>query len=340
MNNLISKIVVIGLGTIGRRHLTLINKLQPNTEIAVLTSQNMKEFRKMSLVELKNLDEVGEFNPQIAIISNAASAHVVTAQKLTELKIDFFIEKPLSTTSKGVIELIKTCKFNNTIVSVGYNLRFLPSLRYFKSQIDSGLIGKIYSIRSEVGQYLPEWRPNIDYRTSVSSQAELGGGVLLELSHEIDYLSWIFGNILWTRATLTKQSDLDLNVEDHANLVLGIKQSGNKKVVLASLNMDFIRRDPTRTCTAIGEKGTLRWDGIKNIVELYKSPEAGWVDVYKDKNDVSHSYELQWKSFIDSVADRKNPQVSLEDGLKVLEVIEACRESAINGGQVMVKYSS
>lgn len=340
MNNLISKIVVIGLGTIGRRHLTLINKLQPNTEIAVLTSQNMKEFRKMSLVELKNLDEVGEFNPQIAIISNAASAHVVTAQKLTELKIDFFIEKPLSTTSKGVIELIKTCKFNNTIVSVGYNLRFLPSLQYFKSQIDSGLIGKIYSIRSEVGQYLPEWRPNIDYRTSVSSQAELGGGVLLELSHEIDYLSWIFGNILWTRATLTKQSDLDLNVEDHASLVLGIKQSGNEKVVLASLNMDFIRRDPTRTCTAIGEKGTLRWDGIKNIVELYKSPEAGWVDVYKDKNDVSHSYELQWKSFIDSVADRKNPQVSLEDGLKVLEVIEACRESAINGGQVMVKYSS
>lgn len=333
------KIVIIGLGNIGVRHLTLIRKLHPNTKIAVLTSRNMKEFSKIGFVELKSLDEVSKFDPEIAIISNAASIHVATAQKLTELKIDLFIEKPLSTILKGVFELIKTCRSNNTILMVGYNLRFLPSLQIFKSQIDSGLIGKIYSIRSEVGQYLPEWRPDIDYRSSVSAQAELGGGVLLELSHEIDYLSWIFGKIMWARATLSKQSKLDLNVEDHANLVLGIKQSLSEDEVIASLNMDFIRRDPTRTCTAIGEKGSLRWDGVKNIVELYKSRKEGWVEVYKAKVDISQTYEAQWQNFISCVAKRQNPQVTGEDGLRVLEVIEACRKSAPNGEQVMVEYS-
>lgn len=339
MRDNINKIVIIGLGSIGVRHLTLINKMHPNAKIAVLTSRNMKEFSKIGFVELKSLDEVSEFDPEIAIISNAASIHVSTAQKLTESKIDLFIEKPLSTNLKVVFELIKTCRSNNTILMVGYNLRFLPSLQSFKSQIDSGLIGKIYSIRSEVGQFLPEWRPDIDYRTSVSAQAELGGGVLLELSHEIDYLSWIFGKIIWARATLSKQSELDLNVEDHANLVLGINQSMSEDEVIASLNMDFIRRDPTRICTAIGEKGSLRWDGIKNIVEIYKSHNEGWVEVYRDKFDISQTYEAQWQNFINCVAKRQNPQVTGEDGLRVLEVIEACRKSAPNGEQIMVEYS-
>jgi predicted dehydrogenase len=109
--------------------------------------------------------------------------------------------------------------------------------------------------------------------------------------------------------------------------------------VIASLNMDFIRRDPTRTCTAIGEKGSLRWDGIKNIVELYKSHKEGWVEVYRDKVDISQTYESQWQNFINCVAKRQNPQVTGEDGLRVLEVIEACRKSAPNGEQVMVEYS-
>lgn len=339
MRDIINKIVIIGLGSIGLRHLTLVRKLHPNVKIAVLTSRDMKEFSKIGFLELKNLEEVSEFDPEIAVISNAASYHVETAKKFTESKIDLFIEKPLSTNLKGVFELIKTCRSNNTILMVGYNLRFLPSLQSFKFQIDSGLIGKIYSIRSEVGQYLPEWRPDIDYRKGVSAQAELGGGVLLELSHEIDYLSWIFGKIMWSRATLSKQSELDLNVEDHANLLLGIKQSMSEGEVIASLNMDFIRRDPTRICTAIGEKGSLRWDGIKNVVELYKSHKEGWVEVYRDKVDISQTYELQWQNFLNCVAKRQNPQVTGEDGLRVLEVIEACRKSAPNGEQVMVEYS-
>lgn len=339
MSDKLNKIVIIGLGSIGLRHLNLIKKLHPNIEIAVLTSRNLEETSKIDLIKLKNLDEVFEFEPSIAIISNAASNHVATARKLCESKIDLFIEKPLSTKLEGVFELIETRNLNNNILAVGYNLRFLPSLQNFKSMIDSGLIGKIYSIRSEVGQYLPEWRPHTDYRASVSAQAEFGGGVLLELSHEIDYLSWIFGNVVWTRATLSQQSDLELDVEDNANLILGIENPATERVVITSLNMDFIRRDPIRMCTVIGEKGTLRWDGLKNIIELYKSQENGWEKVYGDKVDISQTYELQWQNFLACVANRQPPLVSVEDGLKVLEVIEACRKSALNGVQTMVEYS-
>ena len=100
-----------------------------------------------------------------------------------------------------------------TVLAIGYNLRFLSSLQKFKSILDDKIIGDVWSVRSEVGQFLPSWRPNSDYRKGVSAQYALGGGVLLELSHDIDYLRWIFGEVAWVQAVLAQQSDLEIDVE-------------------------------------------------------------------------------------------------------------------------------
>ena len=80
-----------------------------------------------------------------------------------------------------------------------YNLRFLPSLQAYRERIQFGVIGKVLSVRCEIGQYLPSWRPGSDYRQAVSASRALGGGALLELSHEIDYLRWIFGEVAWVQ---------------------------------------------------------------------------------------------------------------------------------------------
>ena len=137
----------------------------------------------------------------------------------------------------------------------GYNLRFSPSLMYFNELIKKNIVGQILSVRCEVGQYLPEWRPNKDYRKTVSANFHLGGGVLLELSHEIDYLRWIFGEVDWVRATLAQQSSLVFDVEDSAHLTLGFLPNENGRQLIGTLNLDFIRHDQTRACIAIGEKG-------------------------------------------------------------------------------------
>jgi predicted dehydrogenase len=103
---------------------------------------------------------------------------------------------------------------------VGYNLRFMKSLKKFREILKKNTIGKILSIRSEVGSYLPSWRPDSDYKKSVSAIKKLGGGVLLELSHDIDYLVWLFGNVKWVSSTIHRQSNLKIDTEDTAHITL------------------------------------------------------------------------------------------------------------------------
>ena len=111
---------------------------------------------------------------------------------------------------------------------VGYNLRYMKSLIKFREILSKKKIGKILSVRSEVGSYLPSWRKDTDYKKSVSAKKKLGGGVLLELSHDIDYLFWLFGKVEWVSATIYKQSNLKIDTEDTAIITLGFLNNKKK----------------------------------------------------------------------------------------------------------------
>ena len=238
--------------------------------------------------------------------------------------------------SKGVQELIDVCYQNKLTLMTGYNLRFLPSLIEFKKQIDGGKVGKIYSVRAEIGQYLPSWRPESDYRYGVSAQQKLGGGVLLELSHEIDYISWIFGKIDWVKSHVSKQSDLEIDVEDSAQVILGFKEI-NGLALTASLNIDFIRHDTTRKCLAIGKKGTLLWDGIKGSVEFFKKSGQNWEVLLSSNPDRNFTYMEEIKLFFSSVESNTMPSISGEDGLQVVNIVEDIKESSNKNSIVFCK---
>jgi predicted dehydrogenase len=237
------------------------------------------------------------------------------------------IEKPISDSSKDVQELIDICYQNKATLMTGYNLRFLPSLIEFKKQMHSVRIGKIYSVRSEIGQYLPSWRPGTDYRKDVSAQKSLGGGALLELSHEIDYLSWIFGRVDWVKSHVSKQSDLEIDVEDSAYVVLGFEEVDGE-VLTASLNIDFIRHDTTRKCFVIGEKGTLLWDGIKGQVKFFEKSSKHWEILFLSSPDRNFTYIEEIKSFFLSVEANIRPSITGEDGLQVVNIVENIKQSS------------
>lgn len=325
---MINRILIVGLGSIGKRHLRLARKLLPQAEIAVFR-------HKIDLVVpegadhiFSNMSEILVFAPKLAVIASPATFHLSTAMQLAEAGVHLLIEKPLSATSEGVKELLETCEKVNTVLAIGYNLRFLQSLQKFKTMLDSQVIGSVWSVRSEIGQYLPSWRPDSDYRKGVSAQYVLGGGVLLELSHEIDYLRWIFGEVDWVQAILTQQSDLEIDVEDTAHLLLGFDAHGTERRLLASVNLDFIRQDATRLCTAIGKLGSLRWNGITGTVELWKLGDKSWEEVFKHQPSRDESYTAEWQNVISCVEHGTKPLITGIDGLKVLEVIEALRLSA------------
>lgn len=324
------------MGSIGRRHLCIARELLPAAEIRVLRHQEYTTVPEHADGCFSSMDQAIEFAPEIAVLANPATCHLGAAQPLAESGAHLLVEKPLSASSHDVPLLIETCRRRNAILATGYNLRFLPSLQKYKALLDDKLIGRIWSVRSEAGQFLPSWRPDADYRQGVSARKALGGGVLLELSHELDYLRWIFGEVDWVQATLTRQSDLQIDVEDTAQLVLGLSPSKIADGLIASVNLDFIRRDTTRTCTAIGEGGSLRWNGVTGTIELFAAGAAEWREIYCHQATRDESYIAEWREFLACVEGGTRPLVSGEDGLEVLRIIDAARRASETGSRVGV----
>ena len=328
----IKKILIVGLGSIGLRHLRIAREIFPDSKIAILRHQERKEIPKEANEVFFALSDVMQFNPQIAIVCSPASIHVEISLVLVQAGVHVLIEKPISNTFEGLEELNHEAVKNNCVLMVGYNLRFLSSLNKFKDLIDDNSIGNLYSVRSEVGQYLPSWRDK-DYRKTVSAQKILGGGVLLELSHELDYLRWIFGDVEFVQAQLSKQSMLDVDVEDNVNILITFKH--NKLV--ASLSLDFIRHDRVRLCHVIGEKGSLRWNGLNGQVDLFEANSVEWKNVYKGETNLEHSYKEEWLHFIECINKKECPMISFQDGVEVLNIVDSIKDASTSGKKIKVK---
>ena len=269
-----------------------------------------------------------EARPQAAVVATPASCHLEAAGELARAGVHLLVEKPIAAGIDGVRELVDLCETRGVTLMTGYNLRFMPSMLRFRELLGTQVVGRVLSVRAEVGQYLPSWRPGGDYRHGVSASFALGGGVLLELSHEIDYLRWLFGEIDWVSAVLCRQSALDIDVEDTAHLQLGFVATGASAPVVASLNMDFVRHDATRVCTVIGEAGSLRWKALEGTVELFEQGASAWQVLYAAKPDPDDSYRGEWRHFLECIAKGAEPLVSGHDGLAVLRVIDAARRSS------------
>jgi len=324
----IERILIVGFGSIGKRHLRLARQILPRADIRILRHHPGSEAPESSNGVFFRLEEAIDFAPQIAVVANPAPFHVATAQAFARAGAHILVEKPLSDSLTGVAQLLEICRQQRVRLFTGYNLRFVTSLQRFRNLLSERIVGRVLSVRCEVGQFLPDWRVDSDYRQSVSAQRKLGGGALLELSHELDYLRWIFGEVEWVHATLSRQSALELDVEDSAHLSLGFLPKSDSPPLIATVNLDFIRHDTTRLCTAIGEGGSLRWNGVTGCVDLYQAGAKQWEELFRHPQQRDDSYLAQWNHLIDCVQQHRKPLISGEDGLRVLEIIEAARSSA------------
>ncbi len=329
---MVERLLVVGLGSIGRRHAGLARQLMPSAEIIALRHRGCPAITEPEIDHcVTNVDAALALRPQAAVIANPASHHLEVALRLAAAGVHLLIEKPIASSCKGVPELIELCRTNHSVLMTGYNLRFLPSLRRFRELLGQKRVGNALSVRAEIGQFLPTWRPDSDYRQTVSAQAALGGGVLLELSHDIDYLRWLFGEVRWVSAILSRQSVLEIDVEDSAHLVLSFCPETGGVPILATLNMDFVRHDTTRTCTVIGDAGSLRWNAITGVVDVFEMGAASWNTLHEHPVHRDESYLAEWQHFLACISAGEQPAVSGADGLGVLRVIEAARHSSSIG---------
>jgi len=333
---LINRILIVGLGSIGERHLRLARELLPNANIRVLRHQECASIPEHANGCFSTLEQAIDFAPQVAVIASPATFHMTAAQPLARAGVHLLVEKPLSASLDGVPQLFEICREQGTVLLTGYNLRFLSSLQRFRDLLNANVIGRVLSVRCEIGQYLPSWRPDTDYRKGVSARRELGGGALLELSHELDYLGWIFGEVDWVKATLSRQSLLEIDVEDTAHLILGFAPIEDGSQLIATVNMDFVRHDTTRICTAIGDYGSLRWNGLTGLVEQFEAGAKEWCELFRRQHQRDDSYLAEWQHFLGCVSEKETPLITGEGGLRVLQIIEAARLASESGGQVQV----
>lgn len=333
-----SSFLIVGFGSIGQRHLANLKKIQPDSTVILLRrkgSQGIAEDIKGVDHVIHNISDIGRFDIKAAILSNPAPFHIDVARALLRDDVHLLVEKPISDSLHGVTELINEANHKNISLLTGYNFRFSESAQQFKNIIDDNLIGKTLQVLVDTGQYLPDWRVGVDYREGVSARRKLGGGVLLELSHEFDYLRWFFGEVKGLYAECQKTGTLDVDVEDNVNILINFENG-----ISAVVHMDFLQRKPNRVCKVIGTEGLVSWDAISGEIslDLIDEKKVGLsqddVAITASRNDM---YEAEMRHFIDCVDAGAIPRVTGVDGLEALKIALAARESAMSGRYVEIR---
>jgi predicted dehydrogenase len=315
--------LIQGLGSIGRRHLRNLRTLVPECEIAVLRRASSVDPCPDVARRVSTVDEALDFEPEVAILAGPAPTHVPLAVQLVEHGAHVFIEKPLSDRLEGVDALIDLCAKRERVLMVGYVLRFVPAVERLRAELASGRAGRVLHLRLEVGQYLPDWRPGRDYRASVSARSSLGGGVLLELSHELDLARWLGGDARSVMARTARLGQLEIDVEDTAEVLLELVSGA-----LASIHMDMLRRPARRTVEIVGERGVLSLDLLRDRLVWHDVDGRRQLLFVNRGRDRNSAYVRELDHFLDCARSGAMPQVSGDDGRAALALAVAARESA------------
>lgn len=292
-----NKLAVIGLGNISNRHRKNLKTLYPNSTILSMSASG-RTLDNMPLdtdVVVDCIEKVINYNPDMAIIASPATLHKQHSIPLIKAGIPVLIEKPIAASLVDSNKIIDALRVHKTPTAVGYCLRYLNSSQEIKKVLDLDLIGELYNVFVEVGQYLPEWRNNKNYKDSVSASANLGGGALLELSHEIDYIQWLIGSLTPQSSILRSSKTLGLDVEDSADIL-----ALNSKGTVIAMHLDFLQRKPHRKCRFIGSHGSIEWDLIENTIVLNNSnrTEVVFSDSDWDKNKMYLNMILDFENLI------------------------------------------
>ena len=270
-------VLIIGYGSIGKKHAKLLKKFKNISKIYILTKQNCSNFNRV-----KSISEVHKIDPDYILICSRTSdhfKHLSYLEKNLKNKI-ILVEKP-------IFENFKNFRVQNNKVFIGYNLRYHPVINFIKNYIKNK---KIFSINVSCYSYLPNWRKNINYTKSNSAKKKYGGGVLLELSHEIDYVQWIFKKISKiNHVKIKKISNLKTDAEDCVSII------GKTNFGDFIIDLNYFSLYLQRLVIINGNDFTLKGDLIYNSVKIFKKNKK---KVIKFKIDKNYTYNLQHKSLL------------------------------------------
>jgi predicted dehydrogenase len=327
------RFLIAGFGSIGRRHLRNLRALGEEDILLYRTHHStLPEDEIAGLPVETDLEAALARHPQAVIIANPTAAHLDVAIPAAKAGCPLLIEKPVSHSLNRIDELEAALQSSGAQALVGFQFRFHPGLQKAKQLLQDGAIGRSISARAHWGEYLPDWHPWEDYRQSYSARADLGGGVVLTLSHPIDYLRWLMGEVDSVFAQTARLGELEIGVEDTAEISFHFAGGG-----LASLHLDYLQKPPSHHLEIVGTHGTLRWDNATGEVRCYHSQKKVWESFPAprgfERNDL---FLAELRNFIQMARGEAEPVCSLQDGVRTLELALAAHRSANEGRLVQV----
>ena len=267
--------------------------------------------------------------------------HLDVAIPAAEAGCHILLEKPISDSLDRLNTLQQAAQKSGSRILVGFQFRYHPTLNKARELIHANAIGKVLTVHAHWGEYLPQWHPWEDYRASYAARADLGGGVIRTLTHPLDYLRYLIGEVESLWSFNGHISPLELDVEDVAEI--GLKFSNG---TIGGLHLNYVQRPPRHTLEIVGTQGTLHWDNADGVLQLQKfpAPFASYSDLPPAPVSESFSppkgYERnqlfvsQMRHFIETARGEVEPVCSLDDGIVALRLALAAGESAITKRQV------
>jgi predicted dehydrogenase len=326
------KVLIVGCGSIGRRHATNLHAIGVNDLLLFDTDHRRSEALASGLgvKSFNTLESAYKERPDAAMICVPTGLHTQLAREALEQGCHLFIEKPISHSLDGVAEFVNEAEQRRRVLLVGYNFRFDPLADELAKCIRAGRIGHVTSARLHSGCYLPSRHPWEDYRTGYAARQELGGGVILDAVHELDLALWLFGEPDKVYCAGGKLSRLEIDVEDTAEIVLSYRSS------VVSIHLDYVQQPAERRGEVTGERGQIKVDLFSRELRYFDGQNRQW-HTRGDYCPLEDAYKLEVRHFLDCLQGRSKPRVDGATAIQSLRLAEAAKQSMQFGRPVCMK---
>jgi predicted dehydrogenase len=334
-NLFVDEIVIVGLGSIGRRHLANLRALGWRHIRAVRARGSSTSAAELAGLPVdRDLSTALSRRPLAVIVSNPSALHVAVALDAARAGAHMLIEKPLSDDWEGIADLESLVADRGLCALVGFQFRHNPGLQRIRAWLNSGAIGSVISAQVHWGEYLPDIHPWEDYRAGYAARRELGGGVLLTLSHPFDYLRWLLGEIAHVSTIESRRDTLGLSVDTCVDVIARFVSGAS-----AHLHLNFVQRPPNHQLTVIGTEGTITWNDSDSAARRFCVDSRRWETV-----PAPVAFERNWmflaemRHFLACLIGDEQPICTIADGRAALEVALSARQ-AISGTMVPAHLS-
>lgn len=287
------KVVIFGLGSIGCRHIKL---LKPYSQFDIYAFRSSRRFKrnKFGLNNIYTWEELDEIQPDIAFITNPTSLHIQTAIQCAKRKMALFIEKPLSHNMKGIDELLRIVRENRLPTYVAYVLRFHPLAKEIKHILKKR---KVLHARILTTSYLPLWRRKGRHLNSYSAQSKFGGGVVLDLSHEIDLADYLFSGVKSMSGRFSRRGNVTVDAEDCADFLI---RSGMAPV---TIHTNFCSHIPQRVIQIDFVNESILADFISGKMIHYRRGKVARTRVWSKGMETAFNDQLKY--FISNLKNQR-----------------------------------